>query len=209
LTEIIRNNAADLLSRQAVQELLDLTKEKFPSIVGDLVPDRVGVGEVQRVLQLLLREKVSIRNLPVILETLGDHAGTSKDPEILAEYVRIALGRQIVADHADEEGRLTVLTIDPRVEEKVAGSLQTTTTGTIPVLPPQYLRAFVDNCTKKVQGMVSQGFTPTFLVSPRVRPYLRKVLEKIFPGVVVLSYAEITSEVEVKTFGMVENPEGG
>ncbi len=207
LTEVIRNNSADLLGRQAVQELIDLAKQKFPAVVSDLIPDRMGVGEVQRVLQLLLREKVSIRNLPVILESLGDHASTTKDPEVLTEYTRIALGRQIVADYVDEQGKLTVLTIDPRVEERVAGSLQTTTTGTIPVLPPQYLRAFIDNCTKKVQLLVSQGFSPVFLVSPRVRPYLRKVLEKIFPGVVLLSYAEIIGEVEIKTFGMVENPE--
>ena len=209
LTEIIRNNSADLLGRQAVQELVDLAKQRFPAVVSDLIPERMGVGEVQRVLQLLLREKVSIRNLPVILESLGDHATATKDPEVLAEYVRIALGRQIVADYVDEQGRLTVLTIDPRVEERVAGSLQSTTTGTIPVLPPQYLRAFIDNCTKKVQQLISQGFSPVFLVSPRVRPYLRKVLEKIFPGVVLLSYAEIIGEVEIKTFGMVENPELG
>jgi flagellar biosynthesis protein FlhA len=208
LTEIIRNHAADLLNRQAVQELVDLTKQKFPSVVSDLIPDRMGAGDVQRVLQLLLKEKVSIRNLPVILESLGDHSSATKDPEVLTEYVRIALGRQIVADYMDDQGRLTVLTIDPRVEERVAGSLQSTTTGTIPVLPPQYLRAFIDNCTKKVQMIVAQGFTPVFLVSPRVRPYLRKVLEKIFPGVVLLSYAEIIGDVELKTFGMVENPEG-
>jgi flagellar biosynthesis protein FlhA len=208
LTELIRGSAADLLSRQAVQELLDAAKAKYPAAVGELVPDRLGVGDVQRVLQLLLREKVSIRNLPLILETLADYASTSKDPEVLTEYVRISLGRQIVADFADDEGKLNVITIDPRIEERVAASLQTTTTGTIPVLPPQYLRDFVDRCTKLVQAMVGQGHTPVFLVSPRIRPYLRKVLDRIFPGVVMLSYGELVGDVEVHTFGVVQNTEG-
>lgn len=207
LTEVIKNNATELLSRQAVQELLEMIKAKLPAIVTELVPDRLSVGEVQRVLQLLLKEKVSIRNLPAIFETLADYASTSKDPEVLTEYVRISLGRQIVGDYVDEDGRLTVLTIDPRIEERVAQSLQTTTTGTIPVLPPQYLRDFVARCTALVQQMVSQGFTPVYLVSPRIRPYLRKVLDKIFPGIVMLSYGEIVGDVEIKTFGMVQNPE--
>lgn len=208
LTELIRASSADLLSRQAVQELLDAAKAKYPAAVSELVPDRLSVGEVQRVLQLLLREKVSIRNLPLILETLADYAGTSKDPEVLTEYVRIALGRQIVADYTDDAGQLSVITIDPRIEERVAGSLQTTTTGTIPVLPPQYLRDLVDRCTRIVQSMAGQGQTPVFLVSPRIRPYLRKVLDRIFPGVVMLSYGELVGDVDVRTFGVVQNPEG-
>jgi flagellar biosynthesis protein FlhA len=209
LTEVIKNHAAELLSRQAVQELLDLTKQKFPAVVNELVPDRLSIGEVQRVLQLLLKEKVSVRNLPLLLETLADSAGVSRDPEVLAEYARIALGRQIISDYADEEGKLTVLTLDPRIEERVAGSLQTTTTGTIPVLPPDYLRGVVQNCTKGVQQMLAQGYSPVFLVSPRVRPYLRKMLEKVFPGLIMLSYGELVGDVEIKTFGMVPNPESG
>lgn len=208
LTEVIRIHAAELLSRQAVQELIDLVKGKYPAVVNEVVPEKLSVGEVQRVLQLLLREKVSIRNLPVILETLGDNTAVSKDPEVLAEYARIALGRQIIADYTDDEGRLTVITVDPRVEEKVATSLQQTTTGTIPVLPPQYLRDLVTSCTKVVQGMVAQGLTPVFMVSPRVRPYLRKVLDKIIPGLVMLSYGELVGDVEIRTFGTLPNPEG-
>jgi flagellar biosynthesis protein FlhA len=97
LTEVIRNEAAGLLGRQAVQELCDMVKDKHPAVVGDLVPDKLGIGDVQRVLQLLLKEKVTIRNLPVVLETLGDYAATTKDPEVLTEYVRISLGRQIIS----------------------------------------------------------------------------------------------------------------
>ncbi len=207
LTEIVKNYSAELLGRQAVQELVDMVKAKDPATVGELVPEKLGIGEIQRVLQLLLNEKVSIRNLGVIFEALADNATTSKDPEVLTEYVRIALGRQIIADYIGETGRLVVITFDPRIEEKVAGSLQTTTTGTIPVLSPAYLREFVSNCSTHVQKMVSQGHTPIFLVSPRVRPYIRKVLEKIIAGVIVLSYGEIVGDVEIKTFGVVENPE--
>jgi len=207
LTEIIRGNAHELLSRQSVQELLDMLKERMPALMNELVPDKLSVGDVQRVLQHLLREKVSIRNLAVVLETLGDYCATSKDPEVLAEYVRLALGRQIIEEYLDAQGRLTVITLDPRIEDRVASSLQNTTTGIIPVLAPQYLGKLVENATKLVQHMVAQGYTPIFLVSPRIRPYLRKVLEKLFKGVVVLSYGEINSEVELKTFGIVENPE--
>src|SRR5690606_11257134 len=125
-----------------------------------------------------------------ILECLADNSATSKDPEVLTEYVRVALGRQIVSEHADQQGRITVLTLDPRIEEKVANSLQSTTTGTIPVLPPQYLRKLIDVTTEQVNRMQSQGYVPTFLASPRVRPYLRKVFDKLFPGMVMLSYGE-------------------
>lgn len=209
LTEVIRNEAAGLLSRQAVQELCDMVKDKHAAVVGELIPDKLGIGDVQRVLQLLLKEKVAIRNLPAVLETLGDYAATTKDPEVLTEYVRIALGRQIISDYIDDEGRLTVITVDPRIEEKVASSLQQTTTGTIPVLSPQYLRELVTGSTLLVQGIVAQGITPVFLVSPRVRPYLRKVLEKVFPGLVMLSYGEVVGDVEIRTFGTVSNPEEG
>ncbi len=207
VTELIRNHSHELLTRQAVQELLDLLKERMPALVSELIPDRLGAGDVQRVLQLLLREKVSIRNLGLILETLSDYASTSRDPEVLCEYVRLALGRQIVADYADQDGNLTVITLDPRIEERVAGSLQTTTTGVIPVLPPPYLSKLVENSTRLVQQAAAMGLTPVFLVSPRIRPYLRKLLEKLFKGVVVLSYGEIAGELELKTLGTVENPD--
>jgi flagellar biosynthesis protein FlhA len=107
----------------------------------------------------------------------------------------------------DEEGRLHAITLDPRIEERVASSLQATTTGTIPVLPPAYLRALVDGCSKMARRMSAQGSTAVFLVSPRIRPYLRKILAKIIPDMVMLSYGELAGEVELKTFGTVENPE--
>ena len=207
LTEVLRRNAHELLTRQAAQELIDLTKQKYPTVVQELIPDRISVGELQRVLMLLLAEGVSIRNLPLIMECLSDNASTSKDPEILTEYVRVALGRQIVSEHADQENRITVLTLDPRIEEKVANSLQATTTGTIPVLPPAYLKKLIDMAGEQVSRMQAQGYVPTFLVSPRIRPYLRKVFEKIFPGMVMLSYGEIAGEVEIRTFALVANPE--
>ena len=207
LTELVRRNCAELLSRQAVQELIDLTKQKFPTVVQELVPDKLGVGEIQRVLMLLLAEGVSIRNLPLILEVLSDHCNVSKDPEVLNEYVRVALGRQIASEHADAEGRITVLTLDPRIEEKVANSLQNTTTGTIPVLPPAYLRKLIDLATEQVNRMQSQGYVPVFIVSPRIRPYLRKVFAKLFGGMVMLSYGEIAGDVEIRTFASIANPE--
>ncbi|MCH7472327.1 flagellar biosynthesis protein FlhA, partial [bacterium] len=207
LTEVVKNNAAELLSRQAVQELMDVLKEKIPATVNELIPDKLSVGEIQRCLQLLLAEQVSVRNMAVILETLADHAGASKDPEVLTEYARIALGRQITDDYVDDGGALRVIALDPRIEEKVAGSLQATTTGTIPVLPPKYLSEFTKSCKQQVEKMIAQGHTPVLLVSPRIRPFLRKVLERVIRGIVVLSYGEIVGDVELKTFAMIENPE--
>jgi flagellar biosynthesis protein FlhA len=148
-----------------------------------------------------------VRNLPLILETLGDHCAVTRDPEVLTEYVRVALSRQIMADYVDEEGRLTAITFDPRIEERVAASLQATTTGTIPVLPPAYLRQVIDAAGRQARRMAGQGSLPLFMVSPRIRPYLRKILIKLIPDMVMLSYGELGGEAELRTFATVENPE--
>jgi flagellar biosynthesis protein FlhA len=127
-------------------------------------------------------------------------------PEILAEYARLAVSRQIVEDYLDSQGRLPVITLDPRIEDRGHQPAEHDNR-VIPVLPPQYLSKLVENVNKLVQLMAAQGYPPVFLVSPRVRPYLRKILDKLFKGVAVLSYAEISGETEVKTIGTVENPE--
>jgi flagellar biosynthesis protein FlhA len=208
LTEVIKRNAAELLSRQSVQEHVDELKEHYPALVQDLIPGKLSLSELSRVLALLLREQVSIRNLPTILEALGDFVEQTKDVELLAEFVRQALARQITESYTDESNQLIVATLDPRIEESISANLQKTPTGTIPVLRPDYLRKVVENVGQVIQLMTSKGYSPVFLVSPRVRPYFRKIIEKIYPGVAVLSYSEVAGEVIIKTTGVVKNPDG-
>jgi flagellar biosynthesis protein FlhA len=208
LTEVIKRHSSELLTRQGVQESIDQVKERSPALVQELIPGRLTVAEVHRVLALLLKEQVSIRNLPTALEVLGDYAGQTKDVELLAEYCRQALARQITETYMDDEGNLIVATLDPRIEEAIAGNLQQTPSGTIPVLRPDYLRRVVENVGEVIQVMTSKGYSPVFLVSPRVRPYFRKIIEKIFPGLAVLSYSEIAGDVRIKTVGVVKNPDG-
>lgn len=208
ITEVIKNNASDLLNRQAVTEMLDQIKEQYSSLVEDLIPNRMQVSELQKVLQSLLKEKISIRNLPVILETLADYVNVTKDYELLTEYVRLSLARQICSELIDDENNLVVATLDPQIEVMISQNLQQSPSGTIPVLPPPYVRSLVDNIGRMIQTMTNQGYLPIFLVSPRIRPYFRKLIERVYTGVSVLSYSEITNDVALKTIGMVESPSG-
>jgi flagellar biosynthesis protein FlhA len=206
LTEVIRGNAAELVDRQTAKSLLDSVKERFPAIVDDLVPSKMSVAQVHKVLQFLLRERVSIRNLQVICETLGDFAADVRDPEILTEFVRQTLARQLSAQHISPDCSLLVSTLDPTIEERIVGSLQQVPSGTIPVLDNNYSRRLMDNVGKQIERMLQAGSPPVFLVSPRVRPYFRKLVERTFMGVVVLSYSEVTRDVKLKTVGFVEAP---
>lgn len=209
ITEVIRGNAPDLIDRQSVKALLDSLKERLPVIVEELIPGKLTLAQVHKVLQLLLKERVSIRNLAVLCETLGDYGGEVKDPEVLCEYCRQALARQITSQYAAVDGSILVSTLDPSVEEKIAGSLQQTPTGSIPVLDQRYLRKLIENTGKQIEKMLQAGSPPLFLVSPRIRPYFRKIIERSFQGVAVLSFSEVTREVQLKTVGFVEAPDEG
>ncbi len=207
ITEIVRGHAADLMDRQSVKALLESLKERLPVIVEELVPGKLSLAQVHKVLQLLLKERVSIRNLAVICETLGDYGGDVKDSEVLCEYCRQALARQITAQYAGVDGSMLVSTLDPSVEEKIAGSLQQTPTGSIPVLDQRYLRKLIENTGRQIEKMLQAGSPPVFLVSPRIRPYFRKIIERSYQGVAVLSFSEVTREVQLKTVGFVEAPD--
>lgn len=209
ITEVIRGNAPDLIDRQSVKALLDSLKERLPVIVEELIPGKLTLAQVHKVLQLLLKERVSIRNLAVLCETLGDYGGEVKDPEVLCEYCRQALARQITSQYAAVDGSILVSTLDPSVEEKIAGSLQQTPTGSIPVLDQRYLRKLIENTGKQIEKMLQAGSPPLFLVSPRIRPYFRKIIERSFQGVAVLSFSEVTREVQLRTVGFVEAPDEG
>ena len=203
LTEIIRQHIDELLTRQDVQSLLNNLKENNPSLVEELTPKLLGLGEIQKVLQNLLREGISIRDLLTILETLADYAPTTRDTDILTEYVRQALKRAISTKYFPSNETSSVVTLDPKVEQEIMGSVKQTETGAFLNLDPQRSRAIVDSVGKEVQKLENLGKTPIVITSPIVRMYFKRMTEDYFRDLVVVSYNEIESNVELQSVGMV------
>jgi flagellar biosynthesis protein FlhA len=198
LTEIIKRNADEILGRQEVQQLIDNVKEDYPAVTGEIM-ENMNLGEIQKVLQNLLRERVSIRNMVTILETLGNYVQYTKDSGMLTEYVRQALARQITSEHAAEDGTLYVITVDPEIESLINSSIHDDPVeGRVLAMPPdqhgQVVRALLDAHTKSSQA----GHTPVYLVAPQIRSVTFALLEREVPAPVVLSYNEITSSVNVQ-----------
>ena len=202
LTEVIKRHAAELLSREDVQKLVSDIRETAPTVVEELIPARLSVGEVQKVLQNLLAEGVSVRNLEVILETLGDWAPRTKDPAVLTEYVRAALARGICSKLADDEGRLFVATLDPAMEDAVARGIEPGDSGAKPTLSPATARRIVQSIAKETAKLSAAGHAPVVLASAEIRPHVRRLAAQDVPGLVVLSYHEIVPDVKVESLGM-------
>ena len=203
LTEIIRKNIAELLTRQDVQNLVNNLKENNPSIVDELVPKLLGLGEVQKVLQNLLREEISIRDLLSIFECLGDHATVTRDTDLLTEYVRQSLKRAISSKYFGGGNQVSVLTLDPKVEQEIMGSVKQSEQGAYITLSPDRIKSVVDSTRKEVEKMESAGKNPIVLTSPIVRMYYKKLMEDYFPDLAVVSYNEVESNVELQSVGMV------
>lgn len=201
LTEIIRNYAHELLGRQEVQSMLDHIKHDYPVVVEELVPSLMSIGEIQKVLSLLLGEGIPIRNLVTILETLADYAPMTKDPGLLVEYVRAALARQISKMLAGEDRTIRVLTLDPRTEERIAQAQSDGGEGR--PLDPTWLNKFYDALGKQAQRLMQEGHNPVLLVSPMIRRYVRTIAERVYPKIPVVSFQEIIPEMEVHSLGMV------
>lgn len=200
LTEIIRTHAHELLGRQEVKALLDSARESYSAVVDELVPELLTVGEVQKVLQNLLREGVPIRNLVTILETLADMAPVTRDVDYLTEYVREALGRQISQIY-QENGVLTVLTLSPEWEEVIADALQHTDRGLTVALDPRVLQQLFGVLGQALEEHVLPY--PVIVVSPQIRMALKRLTERALPRLVVLSYNEISPDVQVNAVGTV------
>jgi flagellar biosynthesis protein FlhA len=203
LTETIRHHVADLLTRQDVRALLDGLKEVNAAVVEEVVPDLLSVGEVQRVLQALLREGVSIRDLGAIVEAVGDRARVTRDPALLAEYARQALARAIVSPHLDEESRLRVIVLDPALEQEVSDAIAATADGEYLAMDPQRAQSLVSGLSEQSEGSLSRGRRPVLLCSSRVRRHLRRLCEQALPQVAVCAYNEIPPGVGVETMGVV------
>jgi flagellar biosynthesis protein FlhA len=203
LTETIRSHAAELLSRQDVRALLDKLKETTAAVVEEVVPEALSLGEIQRVLQLLLSEGVAIRDLGTIVEAIGDKARITRDTNLLSEYARQALGRAITAPHLDEDLRLRAITLDPAIEQEVATSITQTTDGEYLAMDPPRAQAIVSALRAQVDHASGLGIRPVLLCSARVRRHLRRLIAQAQPHLPVCSYNEIAPGINVETIGVI------
>ncbi|MGI6119828.1 MAG: flagellar biosynthesis protein FlhA [Desulfosporosinus sp.] len=204
VTEVIKAQAWEILNRQDVKTLIDHAKEQAPAVVDELIPELLSLGQVQKVLSNLLRERVSIRDLVSILETLADHAQTTKDPDRLTEHVRQALARQIVQPLVGKDKTLPVITLDPQIEQQILDSIQPSDYGTYLALDPKILQVILHNLTREVEKAVRKGYTPVVVCAPLVRINLKRVTERQLPQIIVLSYNELVQGIQVQAVGMVE-----
>ena len=189
-------NKPDRISSAAVAN-------SHPKVVEEIVPKIVSLSTLQKVLQRLLRERVSIRDFLTILETVADYAPFTKNVDLLTGYVRQTLARLITRDYRDADGNITVVMISPDIEERIGESVQHSEYESFVVADPNFVQKMVKKLRKFVETFSGKGLTPIVLCSPNVRMYMRNILEKFFPGIVVLSHNEITRDVNIKSLGML------
>ena len=207
LSETVKRNCHEILSRQDVQNLLDNLKQTHPTVVTELIPAQLNVGQVQRVLQNLLAEGISIRNLAGILEKVSDYAGVTKNPDELSEYARRALGAQIVKPYQAETGKLQAITLDPRLEQQIAQGVRQSPNEISLTMEPKLARHVVDILSQKIQHLISAGQQPIIMCAPQIRLAFRRFFETTFADLTVLSYAEVPSRVEIQNAGIIPCPE--
>ena len=203
ITEIIKANAAEILGRQDVQTLVDSVRGNYPAVVEELIPNIVSLGELQKVLANLLRERISIRDLVTIFETLADYGTMTKDTEVLTEYVRHSLSRQITKQFA-QGNVITCITIDVELENTIIQSVQRTEQGSYVNLDPRTMQDFINSLNQEIAKLTNMGYQPIILANPNARLYVRKLVERSAPGLVVLSYAELDPKTEIQAMGMVK-----
>jgi flagellar biosynthesis protein FlhA len=203
LTETIRVHAADLLTRQDTRQLLDRLKETNAAVVDEVVPEVLSLGEIQRVLQSLLSEGICVRDLGTIVEAIGDKARVTRDPTVLAEYARQALGRAITAPHLDSEQRLRAITLDPSIEQEFATAITQTADGEHLAMDPSRAEAVIGALRVQTEQGAARGTRPVLLCSARVRRHLRRLVAQAIPHLAVCSYNEISPGISVETIGVV------
>ena len=203
LTEIIRQYISELLTRQDVQSLVDNLKETNPSLVEELVPKLLGLGEIQKVLQNLLKEGISIRDLLTIFETLADYAATTRDTDILTEYVRQSLKRAISGKFFPANETTSVVTLDPKLEQEIMASVKQTEQGAYLTLDPAKTKSIMESVGVETKKLEDLGKIPIVITSPIVRAYFKKLTEDYYKDLVVVSYNEVESTIELQSVGMV------
>ncbi|MEK4755002.1 flagellar biosynthesis protein FlhA [Priestia sp. FSL R5-0597] len=204
ITEVIKSYAHELIGRQETKQLIDHTKETYPILIEEVTPNPLSVGDIQRVLAKLLKESVSIRNLPIIFEVLADYGKMTSDTDLLTEYVRQGLARQITSQYTVQEGLLRVLTLSGKVEKTMAEAVQQTEHGNYLSLDPNVSQAIVESIAKQIETLSFQEQSSIVLCSPAVRMYVRQITERYFPHMAVLSYNELEANVEVQSVGVVD-----
>ncbi len=208
LMEVLKANCFKLLDRQETQRMLDHLKETHAALVEGLVPDVVSLGTIRSVLKNLLREKIPIRNLVTILETIADYAPFTKDADVLTEYARTALGETITDLLKAEDGRVTVSMLEPRLEDHI---MQVISNNNVHLqnlgFSPQQVNALFENMAAKIEEISNLGVRPIILVSPQIRRAVRKFIESVFPNVFVISYSELTTDTELKSVGVIKYPD--
>ncbi|MDD6137176.1 MAG: flagellar biosynthesis protein FlhA [Lachnospiraceae bacterium] len=203
LTEVIKQHLDELLTRQDVQNLIDNIKDNNKTLVDELVPKLLSVGDIQKVLQNLLREGISIRDLITIFETLADYAATSRDTDILTEYVRQSLKRAISNKYFGDQNITTVITLDPKVEQLIMGSIKQTEQGAYISLDPATTKEILRSTETELQKLEDKGQAPIIITSPIVRVYFKKMTSEYIKDLIVISYNEIDSDIELKSVGVV------
>ncbi|MCR5453301.1 MAG: flagellar biosynthesis protein FlhA [Lachnospiraceae bacterium] len=203
LTEVVRSHIAELLTRQDVQNLVNNLKETNPVLVDELTPALIGLGDIQKVLQNLLAEGISIRDLLSIFEILADHASTTRDTDVLTEYVRQGLKRAISQKYFEPSEANQVITVDPRVEQEIMSSVKQTEQGAYITLDPERIRAIMESLQGEVNKLEEMGRTPIVVCSPIVRMYFKKLSEEYLSDLIVVSYNEVDNNVELQSVGMV------
>jgi flagellar biosynthesis protein FlhA len=203
LTETIKSHSYELLGRQEVKLIVDNAREKYSAVVEELIPDLLSVGELQKVLQNLLREKVPIKDIVTILESLADNSKNTRDLEVLTEYVRFALARTICNQIVDENRTITVVTLDPEIEDIIANNTQKSVQGSFPTVDPDTTTSILTGIKNVVESVYFYNNQPLILVSPNIRPVFRKLIEMVFPHIMVISLNEVPNDVQINSEGVV------
>ena len=203
LTEVIRQHIAELLTRQDVQNLINNIKDNNQALIDELVPKLIGIGEIQKVLQNLLSEGISIRDLVTIFETLADHAAVTRDTDILTEYVRQSLKRAISGKYFPPNEVTNVITLDPKVEQEIMAAVKNTEQGAYLSLDPARTKAIMDSLGEELKKLEDMGKNPIVITSPIVRLYFMKLASDYYKDIIVISYNEVESNVELQSVGMV------
>ena len=201
--EVIKQHADEIMTRQNVQSLLELVKNTNAAIVRELVPDMLSLGQVHKVLQVLVKERVSIRDLSTILERLADYAHVSRDTNLLAEYVRQSLARQICSQYVDKSETITVVTIDPKLEETLINSVHQSEYGSFLALEPHMGEKILGQIEELINNFFKMNKPAVILCSPRLRPHFKKFVERTYPKLIVLSYNEIVPQAKVQSIGII------
>jgi len=205
LTEVCRRHADEILTRDATKHLIDELKTNTPTVVSELIPTVMSVAEVQTILQMLLREQVSIRQLSLILETLGDHGPRAKDPILLTEYVRHRLARQICTRYRNSESELHVIALDPVLEDRIRAGTEHNDRGMYIRLSPQVVETTCKLIRDEITKLTAARHSPIVLVSPQIRPAVKRLTENHLPNLIVLSFNEVTRDTKIVTLGLVSD----